>query len=150
MPNRDQRRSKDPALDKWLSVEDADGNVYEIHMRDISARDEHEYLAMTNGTVGGLCDLFFEAKVSLTNIAGLIWAYRRKNGEKKLALQDVEKTVNMATIETLELHDPADEDEDPAPDDPQAKLAKIRAEKGQEGFGDRSETSVPSSEPSTA
>jgi hypothetical protein len=148
MPNREQRKSRNPALDKWLYVEDNDGNGYRISMRDISGKDEYEFSQMIQGNVG-LCDLFFEGKPSLVNISGLIWAYRRKNGESKLTVAEVMKTVNLATIETLELHDPAEEDDEPESDDAQAKLAKIREEKSRAGFGESSAGSAPSSEPST-
>jgi hypothetical protein len=151
MPSREQRRHN-PDLGKWLHIEDADGNPYDIYLRDISGKDEYEFTQMMPNA-GGLCDLFFEGRVSLVNIAGLIWAFRRKNGERNLKIPDVLKTVNLMSIETMELHDPDDEDDDasPAPDDPHAKLAKIEAERaaGLAGFGGGSDPSDPGSGPST-
>lgn len=158
MPNRGQRRGSDPTLDKWLHVEDADGNPYDIHMRDISGKDEFDFLqAMTSVGMSnppGLTDLFLKGEVTLVGIAGLIWAVRRRF-ERKLNLLDVLKTVNMATIETMDLHDPAeDENEDGSgSDDPDAQLAKIRMQREAEstpmGFDDGSPRSSPDYEPST-
>lgn len=139
MPNREARRN--PALDmgKWLHVEDAEGRPFDIYLRDITGKDEYDFLQMTQGTAGGLCDLFLEGKVTLVGLAGLIWCARRKF-EKKLTVMDVMKTVNMMTLETMELHDPEEEEEDaPAADDAGTPL----------GFDAGSEPSALSSEPST-
>lgn len=151
MPNREERRNA--ANEKRLYVEDADGNGYTIYMRDISAKDENDFANLTQGTVG-LCDLFLEGKVSLQALAGLIWAYRRKNGEKKLQLGDVMEKVNMACIETMDLDDGTPEEDD---DSPENRLRQMREGRGRPpGNGDTSSsvedsrTSSPSSEPSTA
>lgn len=140
MPNRADRRN--PALDmgKWLHVEDAEGRPFDIYLRDITGKDEYDFLQMTQGSAGGLCDLFLEGKVTLVGLAGLIWCARRKF-EKKLTVMDVLKTVNMMTLETMELHDPEEEDDDAPPADDAATPL---------GFDAGSEPSVPSSEPSTA
>jgi hypothetical protein len=139
MPNRQQRRANDPTLDKWLHVVDMDDNPFEIYMRDISGKDEYDFLLATQGQMGGLCDMFLEQKVTLVNIAGLIWVVRRKY-EKKLTVMDVLRTVSMATLETMDMHDPDDDEEAleslPA-DDPNRKLAQIR--KGQVAQADASE-----------
>jgi hypothetical protein len=160
MPNRAERRhGQDPNLGKWLEVTDAEGNPFHIHLRDISGKDEFDYFQMMASTgvanPPGLCDIFLEGKVTLTNIAGLIWAYRRKNGERKLSIADVLKTVNMMTLEDMELHDPDEEGLDALPaDDPNRQLAELRAkqavEGGEAGFGDGSPRSSPGSEPATA
>jgi hypothetical protein len=148
MPNRDQRRSGG-LPDKKLSVKDANGDLYEIYMSDISGKDEFEYLQLTQGIAGGLCDLFFKGEPSLVGIAGLIWAKRRKY-EKKLTPQDVLETVNMASIETLELDDGTDDDEQPS-DDPMRKLEEIRQldPPGPTSFDGASGPSSPNSVPST-
>lgn len=129
MPNRAQRRGNDPSIDKWLHVEDDNGDPYDIFLRDISAKDEADYITMTQGQFGGLCDLFLKGEMTLVGISGLIWSQRRKY-EKKLTVADVMKTVSMATIETLEMHDPEDEGDvvsELPSDDPQRKLAEMRA-----------------------
>lgn len=160
MPNREQRRhSTDPNLGKWLEITDADGNQFHIYLRDISGKDEFDYYQMMASTgvatPPGLCDIFLEGKVTLTNIAGLIWAYRRKNGERKLTIAEVLATVNMMTLETMELHDPAEDGADGLPsDDPDRQIAEMRAsqsvEEGETGFGGGSPRSSPGSEPATA
>lgn len=145
MPSRDDRRAmQKEKKEKTLKVEDSEGNLFEIRMSDISARDEFEYIQVTEGKVGGLCDIFLENKVTLTGIAGLIWAYRRK-WEKKLNFGDVLKTINMSTIETLELDD--GEDELPS-DDPQRKLEEIASANPPNSDGE-SGTSSPVYAPST-
>lgn len=111
MPNREQRRAG-VGSDKRLRVADARGDTYEILMSDISAKDEFEFMQMTQGAAGGLCDLFLKGEITLVGIAGLIWSQRRKF-EKRLTVMDVLDTVNMATIETLELDDGEDDDEEP-------------------------------------
>lgn len=158
MPSREQRRhGTDPSLEKWLHVEDKDGTPFDIFLRDISGKDEWDYLQMMASTgmtnPPGLCDIFLEGKVTLTNIAGLIWSQRRKH-ERKLTVMDVLKTVNMTTIETMELHDPAEEEdalESLPQDDPQRQLAEIAKRKAEdaEGFGDGSGVTAPVSGPST-
>jgi hypothetical protein len=135
------------------------GDPYDIYLRDISGKDEHDYMVATNGNMGGLCDLFLEQRVTLVNVAGLIWCVRRKF-EKKLTPLDVLRDVSMATLETMEMHDPED-DEDvleslPA-DDPTRKLAELRAGKlqdapvseGMPGFGAGTPPHGPDSAPST-
>jgi hypothetical protein len=162
MPNRQQRRANDPTLDKWLEVTDDYENKFEIFLRDVSGKDEFDFQIQTQGHVGGLCDLFLKGEPSLVNVAGLIWSQRRKH-EKKLTVMEVLRSVSMATIETMVMHDPEEDEEDaleslPA-DDPQRKLAEMRAAadqsvphesgEGLPGFGERSGRSGPSSEPST-
>lgn len=122
MPNREQRRSG-AVPEKRVRVEDADGNLYEIFMSDISGRDEFDFMQLTNGIAGGLCDMFLEGKVTLVGIAGLIWAKRRKY-EKKLTVQDVMETVSMASIETIELDD--GKDSEASDDDPVKRLEEAR------------------------
>lgn len=162
MPNREQRRSGATDLGKWLHVEDAEGTPYDIYLRDITGRDEFDFMTMTQGQMGGLCDLFLEQKVTLVGVAGLIWCARRKF-EKKLTVMDVLKMVNMETIESMELHDPEEEGdaalESLPADDPNRKLAEMRAAadqsvghesgEGLPGFGGGSGPSGPDSEPST-
>lgn len=163
MPNRAQRRANDPTVDKWLHVEDDNGNPYDIFLRDITGKDEYDFLMATQSNMGGLCDMFLESKVTLVNVAGLIWSQRRRF-EKKLTVMDVLRDVSMATLETMEMHDPEDEDDalaDLPADDPQRKLAEMRAgtnarldqgdpAEGLPGFAGGSGTSGPDSGPSTA
>ena len=99
-----------------------------------------------------------DGKVTLTGIAGLIWSQRRKF-EKRLTVRDVMKLVSMATLETMELHDPEDEGEtaieDMTPDDPRRKLAEMArgrrsdTEQGLPGFGEPTSSSGHDSGPST-
>lgn len=140
MPNREARRHGDrKALGRWLHIEDADGNPYDIYLKDISGKDEWDFMQMVDDRVG-LCDLFLSGKVTLVGIAGLIWTARRRY-EKKLTVLDVVKTVNMACIETMELHDPDDEDDEATPPDPTG---------GQPVSAERSAPPSPDSAPSTA
>jgi hypothetical protein len=147
-----------------LEVTDSDNTPFHIYLRDISGKDEFDYFQMMASTgvanPPGLCDIFLEGKVTLTNIAGLIWAHRRKNGERKLTIADVLKTVNFMTLENMELHDPEEEGLDALPeDDPQRQLAEMRANEqavkeavkgGEAGFDGGSPRSSPGSEPATA
>lgn len=159
MPNREQRRhGTDATLGKWLEVIDSDGTPFNIHLRDISGKDEFDYFQMMASTgvanPPGLCDIFLEGKVTLTNIAGLVWAHRRKNGERKLTIADVLKTINMMTLETMELHDPDEEGLEALPDDdPDRQLAEMRARQaltgGEPGFDGGSPRSSPGSVPVT-
>ncbi len=100
-------------LGKRIHVVDSGGNPYDIYLNDISGKDEADFLQQIQsmGIQGvGLCDLFFKGEPSLVTIAGMVWSQRRR-WEKKLLLSDVLKTINMGCIESLELHDPDDEDE---------------------------------------
>lgn len=162
MPNRAHRRANDPTLDKWLHVEDDHGDPYDIYLRDVSAKDEADFLMLTEGKMGGLCDLFLEQRMTLVGIAGLIWSQRR-HFEKKLTLLEVMKTVSLATLDAMELHDPREEDDplDGLPaDDPQRRLAEMRAganasmdefdpSEGLPGFGESTVPSGHGSGPST-
>jgi hypothetical protein len=148
MPNRQSRRHGDKvALGRWLHVEDANGNPYDIYLKDISGKDEFDFMQMMAGTgmanPPGLCDIFLEGRTTLVGISGLIWAQRRRY-EKKLTPLDVMKTVNMATIETMELHDPEDEDED------EESPSDDWVAQGPPGFDGASGGPSPDSEPSTA
>lgn len=130
MPNREQRRSNDPSIDKWIEVTDDYDRRFEIYLRDVSGKDEFDFQLQTQGQVGGLCDLFLKGEPSLVNVAGLIWSQRRKF-EKKLTVMEVLRTVSMATVETIVMHDPNDDEEEsmdslPA-DDPNRQLAEMRA-----------------------
>lgn len=167
MPGRDEQfrdavrgnaqRLHDPGLGKWLHVEDREGNPYDIFMRDISGKDEFDFMQQMNGVPVGLCDIFLKGEVTLVCVAGLIWSQRRRY-ERKLTVHDVMKTVSMETVETMELHNPEEDAEvlsELAPDDPQRKLAEMRAVRadpaqGLPGFDGRTETSGPASEPATA
>lgn len=114
MPNREQRRSGNAQLGKRIHVVDAAGNPFDIYLSDISGKDEADFLQQMQsmGVQGiGLCDLFFKGEPSLVGIAGLVWAQRRR-WEKKLLLSDVLTSINMACIESLELHDPDEEDDE--------------------------------------
>lgn len=153
MPNRDTRRhGTAPSLGKWVYIEDANGLPYEIFMRDISGKDEYDFFQMMGGTGVGLTDIFLEGKVTLVGIAGLIWSQRRKQ-EKKLAIVDVLRTVNMACIETMELHDPDDPDEaerdSSEPEHRLAELERERAREGLPGFGEPIGANGPGSVPAT-
>lgn len=156
MPNRDTRRhGTDPQLGKWLYVEDSNGHGYEIFMRDISAKDEYDFFQMMGGSGVGLTDLFLKGEVSLVGITGLIWSQRRKT-DKKLTVVDVMRTVNMACVETMELHDPDDPDEaDRDSSEPEARLAQMEraqaaSREGLPGFGEPSGANGPGSVPATA
>lgn len=148
MPNRDtRRRGKDPTLDRWLKVTDNDDNTYQIYFKDVSGKDEWDFLMQTQHNAGGLCDMFLEGKVTLIGIAGLIWSQRRKF-EKKLTLQEVLKTVSMATIETLEMFDP-DEAEEAEEARTQTETVDMQSGQALPGFGGNSDRSSPDSAPST-
>jgi hypothetical protein len=148
MPNREQRRhGTDPKLEKWIHVEDAQGNPYDIYFKDISGKDEWDFAQQQTGdSKVGLCDIFLEGRMTLIGIAGLIWCARRRY-EKKLTIQDVLRSVNMATIETMELHDPEDEDEEEEPQEATSNGSEVP--KASQSSAVRQGPSSPVSEPST-
>jgi len=155
MPNREQRRhGTDPQLGKWLHVEDNDGNPYDIFMRDISGKDEFDFMQQMNGVPVGLCDIFLKGEPSLICVAGLIWSQRRKY-ERKLTVMDVLKTVSMESIESMDLHDPEEEAEAEATlaaDDPHRGVIEAQVvdpSEGLPGFDGRTGGSGPVSEPAT-
>src|SRR5215207_2308713 len=112
MPNRKERRAMQQSGEPELTIRvTVRGEPFEIKASDISAKDEHDFNRMTDSGNGGmfLTDLF-QGRVSLVHIAGLVWVMRRKY-DKKLSLQDVEATVNLQCLNTLELDDGKSDDE---------------------------------------
>jgi hypothetical protein len=108
MPNRAQRRSGE--LDSVQISVSIDGNPYEWTMADISALDERDY-SMANGTGRTFMEEMASGNFSSVTIAGFVWCIRRRY-EKKLTFEEVLREVKISDMETLEIDDGSEVDEE--------------------------------------
>jgi hypothetical protein len=108
MPNRAQRRSGE--LDSVQISVTIDGNPYVFSMADISALDERDY-SMANGTGRTFMEEMASGNFSSVTIAGFIWCIRRRY-EKRLTFDEVLREVKISDMETLEIDDGSEVDDE--------------------------------------
>ena len=102
MPNREQRRGSLASDDTKIYIESA-GLPYEISLGALSALDEKDYYTQVGHTI---MDLFTgQASFSTFAVAGLVWVWRRRHGERTLTFQEVAGEFKMSDLETLRVGD---------------------------------------------